>query len=300
MNDSDKKVVGLLVTYNTPGDVLVRTLVRLAPQLSLLLVMDNSDSSDEVARAVTDAQLFGVEYHSSRGNIGIAQAQNNGIARSLEVGADYVLFLDDDSLFPEGGVRQLLGDLNNERIALPLTVGIGPRIVDTRTGQVLAAVWEGRKIRPTNVTDVTEVAYLVSSGALIDVHAFEKYGLFRSEYFIDHVDKEWGLRVGLRGGRFVVSPNATMSHQLGDEPTMSRSGNVRYRHDSPTRDYYLTRNAIFVMRDLSLPVIKYVDMLRLLIDSSLRKILGRNRTMPQRLAVVTGVVHGLRNRRGPR
>lgn len=299
MTVSEFKVVGVLVAYNTPGDVLLQTAKRLAPQLFRLLVMDNSDTTSEVSQALSGTQIEGVEYHSSGGNVGIATAQNQGITRSIDLGADYVLFLDDDSSFPDAGVEKLLHDLAEERRAFPETAGIGPRIVDERTGQALIAVWEGPRVRPGQVTRTTEVAYLVSSGALIDVKAFEKYGLFRGEYFIDHVDREWGFRVGIQGGRLVITANVTMSHQLGDAPTTTRSGNIRYRHESPARDYYLTRNAILLMRDLPFPAIKYIDFIRLLLDSSLRKIFGRTRTPSQRRAVITGLVHGIINRRGP-
>lgn len=299
MTFSDPKVVGVLVAYNTPGDVLMRTATRLAPQLFRLLVMDNSDKSSEVAEALSKTPVEGVEHHSCGGNVGIAVAQNQGITRSTDLGADYVLFLDDDSSFPDGGVEKLLGDLAEERRAFPETVGIGPLAVDERTGQALIAVWEGPRVRPGRVTRTTEVAYLVSSGALIDVEAFEKYGLFRGDYFIDHVDQEWGFRVGLQGGRLVITASVTMSHQLGDAPTTTASGNIRYQHESPTRDYYLTRNAIFLMRDLRFPAIKYVDLVRLLAEGSLRKIFGRRRTLSQRHAVIVGLAHGILNRRGP-
>jgi rhamnosyltransferase len=297
---SEPKVVGVLVAYNTPGEQLLKTASRLAPQLLRLLVMDNSDNSTEVALALSRMPIQGVEYHSAGGNVGIAAAQNKGIERSNELDADFVLFLDDDSTFPDDGVKDLLAELAQERKAFPNTAGIGPRIIDERTKQSLVAVWDGAKVRPGLLTHRTEVAYLVSSGALVDADAFEKYGLFRGEYFIDHVDKEWGFRVGLHGGRLVVTPLVTMTHQLGDSPTVTRSGSIRYRHASPTRDYYLTRNAIFLMRDLPLPAIKYFDLLRLLVESSLRKIFGPARTLDQRRAVVHGLVHGLLNRRGPR
>lgn len=300
MTASESKVVGVLVTYNTSGDVLLQTARRLSPQLFRLLVMDNSDSSSEVAHALSSTPIEGVEYHSSGGNVGIAAAQNSGISRSRELNANYVLFLDDDSRFPDGGVATLLDELGEERRASPETVGIGPQIVDERTGQALIAVWEGHRVRPGSVSRTTEVAYLVSSGALIDVTAFEKYGLFRGDYFIDHVDKEWGFRVCIQGARVVVTARVIMDHQLGDVPTTTRSGSIRYRHESSVRDYYLTRNAILLMRDLPLPAIKYVDLIRLLLDSSLRKFFGRGRTVSQRRAVAAGFVDGVINRRGPR
>lgn len=300
MTASESKVVGVLVAYNTPGDVLLQTVRRLSPQLQRLLVMDNSDDSREVADALTTTPVDGVEYHSAGGNIGIAAAQNQGIARSLEIGASYVLLLDDDSRFPDDGVEVMLDDLQAERRTYPETAGIGPRIVDERTGQTLIAVWQGHRVRPGWIEQITDAAYLVSSGALIDIKAFEKYGRFKGDYFIDHVDKEWGLRVGIGGGRLVVTPNVTMSHQLGDLPTTTRSGTIRYTHASATRDYYLTRNAILLMRDLRFPAIRYVELARLLVDSSLRKVLGRGRTLAQRWAVIVGIAHGIANRRGPR
>ncbi|PPF63045.1 hypothetical protein C5E11_08205 [Clavibacter michiganensis] len=292
------KVVGVLVAYNTPNDVLRRTATRLAPQLFGVLIMDNSDNSGGDSRSPLAQLGEGVEYIASGGNVGIAEAQNRGVRRAIELGANFVLFLDDDSSFPDGGVETMLRDLAFERRTSPGTVGIGPRVVDERSGQVLARVWSGSRIRPGIINETTEVAFLVSSGALIDVAAFERFGMFRSDYFIDHVDQEWGLRTGLAGGRLVITPNVTMFHKLGDEPTLSRSGNVRYVHDSPTRDYYLTRNAVFFMRDLDLPLRKYPSMIRLLVDSSIRKVFGRSRSREQRLAVLRGLVHGVRNRRG--
>lgn len=301
MSDSDAKVVGVLVAYNTDGEVIVRTARRLAPQMLRLLVMDNSDlDHEQVSKSLAAAGIENVEHISCGGNVGIASAQNQGIARAVQLGAEYVLFLDDDSSFPEHGVNGLVHRLKEEGKLYPETAGVGPEIVDHRTGQALVAVWEGSRVRPGKVSQATEVAYLVSSGALIDVEAFEKFGLFKGDYFIDHVDKEWGLRVGLNGGRLVVTSDVTMVHQLGDTPTRTRSGSVRYTHGSATRDYYLTRNAVLLMRDLNLPAAKYVDLVRLLGESSLRKIFGRGRTTAQRRAVLLGLGDGIRNRRGPR
>ena len=299
MTTSIPKVVGVLVAYNTSGELLLRTVKRLSLQLSSLLVMDNSDGSSSAKDVLANSAVHNVEYHSLNGNIGIAAAQNAGISRAKELGAEFVLFLDDDSNFPDGGVEGLLAELEAERRTLPRTVAIGPRVVDERTGQALVAVWERGRVVPGQVVRTTEVAYLVSSGALVDIDAFVKYGSFRGDYFIDHVDKEWGFRVGLQGGRLVITALVTMTHQLGDDPTTSRNGSIRYRHVSPARDYYLTRNAILLMRDLPLPPRKYVDLLRLLTESSIRKIFGRGRTVAQRLAVIRGLGHGIINRRGP-
>ncbi|MCY1233894.1 rhamnosyltransferase [compost metagenome] len=296
---TNSKVVGVLIAYNTPPETLLRTARRIGRQVFRLVIVDNSDRPTDIAGAVAEAHLPGIDYVPAGGNIGIAAAQNLGIRRALEMNANYILFLDDDSSFPDEGVVMLLNELEKERRMFPQTAAIGPRIIDEPTGQELTYVWDGAKMRRRKVHLLTEVAFLVSSGALIDVRAFLDYGFFREEYFIDHVDKEWGLRVALRGVRQVVTPEVTMIHQLGDTPTTSLRGSVRFKHESPARDYYLTRNAILVMRDLSMPLIRYPDMLRLLIESSIRKTIGPSRTWAQRKAVVLGLWHGLSNRGGP-
>jgi rhamnosyltransferase len=299
VNTSISGVVGILVAYNTPSNLLIDTVARLAPQFTRLLVMDNSTGDGSLERDLARVQVERVEYHSSGGNVGIADAQNRGITRAVQLGAEFVLFLDDDSAFPSGGVAMLLSELSIEREAEPLTVGIGPTVLDIRTGQCLAFVWDGARIRPTAPNKNLTAAYLVSSGALIDVKAFEAYGPLRSSYFIDHVDKEWGLRVGLNGGRLVVTNNVTMDHRLGDAPLLSSRGKVRYHHESPARDYYLTRNAILLMRDLRLPPAQQFGLVELLTKNAVRKIAGPRRTIRQRHAVLLGLIHGLANRRGP-
>lgn len=300
MEKIDVGVVGVLVAYNTSSEVLIETAERIATQLDRLLVYDNSDRPNDLQEAIVRADIANVEYHQSHGNAGIAAAQNKGISRAIELGAGFVLFLDDDSTFPDNGVAELLDELQTERARHPQTVGIGPLITDSRTGQELAIVWDGRFLRTGDVTSTTEVAFLLGSGALVDIKAFEQFGLFRSEYFIDHVDKEWGLRVGLLGGRLVVTKRVGMVHQLGDSPTLSSRGAVRYNHDSHIRDYYLTRNAILMMWDLRLPAVKYIDLIKLLTINSIRKMVGRNRTFDQRIAVLKGLIHGMLNLRGRR
>lgn len=296
--ESSPRVIGILVAFNTPAATVLETAARLSPQLSALLVMDNSDDGFGLAETLESLRSANVEHHSMHGNAGIAAAQNAGIARSIDLKADAVLFLDDDSTFPTDGVSTLWRELHEERLRDPRTAGIGPRIVDARTGQALIAVWEGSRVRPGHVETLVEAAYLVSSGALIPSSSFERFGTFRSEYFIDHVDQEWGFRVGLNGGRLVITSSVTMQHQLGDEPTVTRAGAVRYGHASPIRDYYLTRNAILLMRDLRFPPLRYIDLTRVLGESALRKILGPNRSLTQRRIVLRGLWDGLRNKRG--
>jgi rhamnosyltransferase len=298
---ADEAVVGVLVAHNTDPDSLRATLRDLAPQLRQLIVVDNSDSA--ASRGAVECASFQphVEYLPASGNVGIGAAHNLGLARALELKARYVLFLDDDSSLPAGGVDRLVEAFSVEQAAHPHLVAVGPRIFDSRTHAELTFAWKGNRIRPAEAKITTKVAFLLSSGALVDVTAFEHYGTFREEYFIDHVDKEWGLRVESLGGRLIVTPDVVMGHQLGDSPKVSRRRNkVTYRHVSPLRNYYLTRNAVLLLRDVRLPAPKFIGEVWLLLTSSIRRMLDRTSRSARYKPLMMGLVDGILNRRGPR
>ncbi|MDF2916821.1 MAG: glfT1 [Microbacterium sp.] len=293
-------VAGVLIAYETDPVVLLAATRRLGEQLDSLYVVDNSADPQILKAAVADAGDSAVQHVSMGGNAGIARAQNLGIDRATRSGADFILFLDDDSTFPAGGVATLVAEFLKFEKIYPGLAGIGPRVVDERSGRAIAAVWEGSRIVPSSEVGLLEVAYLVSSGALVSAAAFGKFGALRGEYFIDHVDKEWGLRVGKAGGTFLVTPEVTLVHRLGDEPVTTKRGATRYRHGSAVRDYYLTRNAILMMRDLRLGWRKTAGMLDVFLRTAIRKLGDRSLTRSQRRAVRQGILDGLLNRRGPR
>jgi rhamnosyltransferase len=68
----------------------------------------------------------------------------------------------------------------------------------------------------------------------------------REDLFIDWVDNEWGLRARDMGLRCYVVPEARMGHSVGDG-VVSFLGKQIHLH-TETRNYYLLRNAIYLMR----------------------------------------------------
>lgn len=298
-----RQLAGVVVTYYPDLQRLEATLARLGPELTPLVVVDNSDDPD-VARAVESCcREAGALLLAMKSNIGIAAAQNWGIRESLQRNATHVLFLDDDSELTAGAPTALLAAFDSLRVTRPNVVAMGPRVKDRRTGEFLTFAWRGRHIRQLRTADdhddFTDSAFLLGSGAVVVAEAFETVGLFREEYFIDHVDKEWGLRAGASGFASVVTSSVTLLHSLGDTPDRDASGSAAlYTHRSPVRDYYLTRNAFLLFRDLDLPRIRFVGMFRLLAEQSVRKV--AHPVHPgQRRAVLRGVADGLRGRSGP-
>ena len=128
---------------------------------------------------------------------------------------------------------------------------VGPVFIDERSGWVSPAVrysYLGLRTIPVDLSKstVVESHFLIASGCLIRASVLSKVGLMREDLFIDWVDNEWGLRARKMGSRCYVVSQARMKHSVGDG-VVTLLGKRMHLH-AETRNYYLLRNAIYLMR----------------------------------------------------
>jgi rhamnosyltransferase len=183
-------------------------------------------------------------------NLGLAAAQNIGIERLRELGCDFVVLLDQDSLPTEHMVENLYrawarGSSEGIRIG-----AVGPQWVDRLTGTVAPFVRLGigrmRKLRCRD-GDLVPCDLLISSGSLIPMAVLDDVGLMDSGLFIDHVDHDWGLRAQTRGWKLYGTGGVRLQHGIGENRI--RLWFFGWRElpvHAPLRDYYKVRNAIAV------------------------------------------------------
>lgn len=295
------KTGAIIVSYNSDTRVLSQVLKVLVPELSATYVVDNSDES-ALAREIEEVSTgLGARYVGLNGNKGIAVAQNAGIRRAIMTGAANVLLLDDDSHIDPQSLRRLIANFESVRERDPRVIAAGPLITDTRTESRLAYVWSRNKIvrvsQSASITEPIEVAFLVSSGSIVDVEALESVGFFQEKYFIDHVDKEWGLRVASQGMKMVVFPDVEMRHALGEPVGTNNSRALPFGHTNPVRDYYLTRNAFFLLRDVKISCGRRFSLGMSTVKYTLYKLVFPSMG-GQRKMVLRGIFDGVRGRGG--
>jgi rhamnosyltransferase len=87
---------------------------------------------------------------------------------------------------------------------------------------------------------------LISSGCLISLDAIAEVGQMDGDLFIDYVDMEWCTRARRAGYEVMGLPDITMTHRLG-EGCVRVAGRQISVH-TPTRSYYLVRNALLFAR----------------------------------------------------
>lgn len=244
-------VMAVVVTYHPDTAALQRLLRATLPQVEQLVIVDNGSSLPVSALASLAAS---VELLSLESNEGLAAAQNLGIRRALDRGADHVLLLDQDSV-PESGMVKELIRVSRELTDSGVKVGaVGPRYTgladDEEPSRFVRFGRLGFSARaPAPGAASTECDFLIASGSLIPAESLRVVGLMEAGLFIDHVDTEWCLRAAAKGYRLFGATGALMRHGLGERTT--KLWFLRRRkvaQHSPFRYYYMFRNSLLLMR----------------------------------------------------
>lgn len=291
-------VCGVLVTYRADPGTLRAALAAIRPQLQSLVVADNGTPGLAELVAPFDAVLL-----DQGGNVGLAAAQNAGIAWAREHGADHVLLLDQDSVADPSMVRALL-DTEREQAAPGRRVGaVGPAFTDPRTGHtapfVHVAFPRSRQLfcgpdRPTVDAD-----FLISSGALIPMSVLDDVGDMDASLFIDNIDMEWSFRARSQGYTLVGTCSGRLAHELGDSHEPVLGGRATVVKHGPERLYFIMRNRVELYRRAYTPRVWIAqDVIRIPFKFAIFAVLVGPRARNVRY-MLRGLLDGVRRRSGP-
>ena len=249
--------IGAIVVTYFPNEILLARLVRcIGNSVKKIYVIDNTPNESKTWLTSQWLSEFGLDicYHDLGENCGIAKAQNIGIDFAIKDCCDHVILFDQDSAPP----REMIGTLANAELKL-LTSGVSvgsvaPLFFDEKTKEYSPAIrHSGLMVHKVKVSpgDILPVAadHLIASGSLIRTSVLQEVGVMREELFIDWVDIEWGLRAGSFGYQHFIIPEVAMLHSIGDE--FVSLGKKKVNLHSDIRNYYIVRNACYLIRDKS-------------------------------------------------
>jgi rhamnosyltransferase len=174
-------------------------------------------------------------------NGGIGAGLNALAARAREAGAGRLLIFDQDSL-PEPGMAAALDTrMTALGAAGEKPAAIGPKLL---TPSQAATEHQSPRYRPMpgrrSLAGTIPVRYLISSGTLLDLVAYDAIGPFRADYVIDAIDTEWCFRAWARGYSIWMAETITMQHRVGGG--VIRLGPLRFPRQNPDRMATYVRN----------------------------------------------------------
>jgi rhamnosyltransferase len=250
------RITAVVVTYHPHPQGLSFLLNALRLQVDETVVVDNGSPEDIVSWLQSESAAGKFHLEVLGENLGVAAAQNRGIRVAADLGGDYVVLFDHDSL-PAPDMVPRLVKAAEAKVAEGYKVGsLGPRYVDPRQSNPPPFIRiRGLRLERRSCTspdDVVEVDYLISSGCVIPMSVLREVGPMREDFFIDYVDIEWGLRAKAKGYQSFGVCGAEMFHSLGEEPIPFLG--KKFPNHSPLRHYYHFRNAIHLYKEPWVPL----------------------------------------------
>lgn len=287
-----QQIAAVVITYQPDENVSDR-LQRIARQVHWLIIVDNASTPV----AIEGLEAFTHENASrhlicNSTNKGIAAALNQGIMLASELGANWVLTMDQDTLVNPKLVDELAAIAqqyeHKDKLAL-----VAANFIDS-TGKTFAH------------NDVKSDSYYesrtaITSGTLLNIAVWKKLKGYREDFFIDSVDHDYCFRARQAGMIILQGLMPLMHHKLGDthKRVWLLGLHPAVANYSPLRRYYMTRNRIAMFkshwRHETVWVMK--ELVMIFADALLITLYERGR--PAKItAMAKGMLHGVFGKMG--
>lgn len=217
----------VVVWYN-PTEEQAHSLLSYLWAVRHIVIVDNSQKDN--ADLLSGLPRTSYTYIALRDNFGIATALNRGCRTAIEAGAEWVLTMDQDSVWDKEQLKYYIEAAhqypNSKRVGV-----FSPR--QDYTGHT--------RNYPDNYEEKTAV---MTSGCLLSAEGFRAANGFRNEFFIDEVDNEYCMHIHRLGMQVVIVNNALLVHRLGEKRIVRFMGlwHKEYIDHAPFRYYYIVRN----------------------------------------------------------
>jgi rhamnosyltransferase len=288
----NSEIFTVLVAYNRTRRDLNQSVEELLKQSSFVVICNNSKDDLIFNHPRIKVLNFG-------DNLGIAKAQNIGMAWAFEQGADFILQMDDDSL-PDPDMVKLLYESYSALHSANYNVGIiGPRDYDRYTKKIHSTKLNPASCQKGKFIDgfdgLVIVNSIISSGSLISEKSYLEVGEMLDELFIDAVDFEYCWRSRAKGFLIVRNDKAKIAHRFG-EGRKSFFGIFDVAVTSPIRHYYQFRNVIYLFNRTYVPMEWKIRSILKMIFKMLFYPLFLNNGMDRLKFMALGIKDGLINK----
>ena len=247
-----------------------------------LLLFDNTPDAREPA-AWCPAPSGNVTYVAAGGNRGVAAAFNAAARMAARGDFTHILTLDQDSVPPPDLAITLFHSL--------------PSAEWLRTG--LVGPQHAREdIRLVERASATPVERLMSSGCLVNLDAWRAVGGYNEQFFMDHVDSDFCLRLRRAGYQIVCCNQVVMPHRLGASRVHVLLGRrFLVNHHPPARRYTMARNTVGLcsLYGRNFPGLRRRQT-RELAGLAIKILLFERRKGAQLIAILRGLWDGFRGR----
>ena len=256
------KICGCVILYH-PTEVVYNNIQSYYHDVARLYVVDNTERehfNHQLYHVLSNLER--IHFISNFENYGIAHALNQAVEKAIEEGYDFILTMDQDSAVCKDYIGMLLRIVQKNNL-------------DIATLGIIAPFHKVHgDIVNVELQDISDKMFVMESGNLLNLSAYKKVGGFFEDLFIDRVDHEYCLRLKTHNYRVIQVNSVVLEHPCGHVTKHILLNRAYYTSNhSPLRRYYMTRNALYVIKKFGKTFPEYAKWERYILTSDLKKVI---------------------------
>lgn len=206
-----------IITYNRPDDLLV-LLENIAEQeqaaalLEEVIIVNNASTVDYSAVTSYIAAHPGIywQYVWSDENLGVARGRNKAVALAK---GSVVITLDDDAHFRDKNALIRIKELFESRFAQDNHIGAFCfKVLYQSTGELQTTAFPHKKIDKYRDKDRFLTSYFIGCGHAILKEAYERAGIYPTDFFYGMEEYDLGYRILDLGYRMAYDSSVVIIH----------------------------------------------------------------------------------------
>ena len=288
------KVSIIIVNYNNSNDTIecLKSIENFDNRLEVILVDNGSNKADFEALEGYMSKEIGINVVLLKNsqNLGFAGANNQGIKKAIERGADYVLLLNNDTIVEKDFLKNLLIEAerdNNQSIYSPLIFHYPEKDKIWFVGGRFKGFAEARHIRKIGNSDTD---FLSGCCMLVPANIFSRVGFFDEKFFLYYEDVDFCLRARAQGIKLRIVFDSKIYHKVSSV-TKKINNQIRMRYEYRNRILVIGKNGSLFSKIFVFPWSVWI------IAKQIFKILIGKQTKISK-GIIRGVLDGLRLKGG--
>lgn len=223
----NKKILAVIIVYQPNLQLLIDDIKSFYDNVECTLIWDNSDVTQAKKTKKELQKKFDHAIFMGEGiNRGISYGLNKGWHYARDNGYEYMLTMDDDSIFEDFG--PFLQSVINKREK---------------------ALYGPNTIKNSHRKGFEKVNHLITSGMIVPVDLLNKAGGYYCDFFVDGIDIELCLHIKELGYECLMKKDSFLLQRYGNTISKSFLGHTFHSPNySPFRLYGIFRNHIIILR----------------------------------------------------
>lgn len=234
---------GVVIIFYNPDEEAIERIRVYSENFDEVLVVDNSENKkDEISKKLNKYE--NCIYHKMNGNEGMAKALNYAFFRAIDRNYDFILSMDQDSIYTEENIRKMKSYIEknvDEKIGI-YSPNYSKLYYDEKKEEFIAE----KPIIGEN--EIRNVDFCMTSGSFVNVKSLKEI-LPLDDYFIAYVDNFLCAKLKENNYKLLMVGSSYFAQQVGGVIKNNLINRVFHvLHHSEIRYYYMVRNNLFLQK----------------------------------------------------